>query len=83
MSEKLQDALTNSRMPNIEREEYVILVDENDREVGTVEKMEAHWQNRRHRAFSVFVFNSQGHLMVQKRAETKYHSGKLWTNTCA
>lgn len=62
--------------------EYVILVDENNREVGTMEKMEAHLSGQLHRAFSVFVFNSRGELLLQRRAAHKYHSGGLWTNTC-
>lgn len=82
MSETTVKELPNPTRLKIEPEEHVILVDEDDRELGTVEKMEAHRTSRRHRAFSVFVFNSQGELMLQKRAETKYHSGKLWTNTC-
>lgn len=62
--------------------EQVILVDESDNEVGTMEKMEAHRTGVLHRAFSVLVFNSKGELLLQKRATTKYHSGGLWTNTC-
>ncbi|HZX73585.1 MAG TPA: isopentenyl-diphosphate Delta-isomerase [Cyclobacteriaceae bacterium] len=62
--------------------EHVILVDEQDRETGTMEKMEAHRQGLLHRAFSILVFNSKGELLLQKRAATKYHSGGLWTNTC-
>ena len=62
--------------------EYVILVDEQDQEIGLMEKMEAHEKGLLHRAFSVFVFNSQGELMLQQRAFEKYHSGGLWTNTC-
>jgi isopentenyl-diphosphate delta-isomerase len=60
----------------------VILVDENDIAIGTMEKMEAHLKGELHRAFSVMVFNSQGELLLQKRARQKYHSGGLWTNTC-
>ena len=63
-------------------EERVILVDELDNEVGTMEKMEAHRKGILHRAFSVFVFNENGELLLQKRASSKYHSGGLWTNTC-
>lgn len=63
-------------------EEYVILVDENDFETGTMEKMQAHVEARLHRAFSVFIFNQAGKLMLQQRAFTKYHSPGLWTNTC-
>ncbi len=62
--------------------EYVILVDELDREIGVGEKMEVHRQGRLHRAFSVLIFNGRGELLLQKRARTKYHSGGLWTNTC-
>ena len=63
-------------------DEKVILVDENDCEIGTAEKLEAHREAKLHRAFSIFVFNSQGRLLLQKRAKEKYHSGGLWTNTC-
>lgn len=62
--------------------EQVILVDEKDNEKGLMEKMEAHQKGLLHRAFSVFVFNSQNELLLQKRAINKYHSGGLWTNTC-
>src|ERR1035437_238790 len=60
----------------------VILVDENDVPRGTMEKMEAHRKGELHRAFSIFVFNSNGELLLQRRAVDKYHSGGLWTNTC-
>ena len=63
-------------------EEKVILVDEFDNEVGTMEKMEAHRKGLLHRAFSIFIFNDQGELLLQRRAKSKYHSGGLWTNTC-
>ena len=63
-------------------QEYVILVDENDNELGLMEKMEAHEKGVLHRAFSVFVFNGKGEVMLQQRAFEKYHSGGLWTNTC-
>lgn len=62
--------------------EYLILVDENDRELGSLEKMEVHRQGRLHRAFSVFIFNPQGKLLLQQRSDEKYHSAGLWTNTC-
>lgn len=62
--------------------EQVILVDENDNEIGLMEKMEAHRKGLLHRAFSVFVLNDKGELMVHQRALHKYHSGGLWTNTC-
>lgn len=62
--------------------EYVVLVDRNDRPLGTMEKMEAHLKAKLHRAFSVFVVNRNGELMMQRRALSKYHSPGLWTNTC-
>ena len=62
-------------------EEYVILVDSQDREVGRMEKLEAHEKGILHRAFSVFLFNEQGQTLMQQRAATKYHSPLLWTNT--
>lgn len=62
--------------------EQVILVDENDNPVGLAEKMDAHKKGLLHRAFSVFIFNSKGEMMLQQRALGKYHSGGLWTNAC-
>jgi isopentenyl-diphosphate delta-isomerase len=62
--------------------EKVILVDEHDNEIGTMEKMEAHRKGLLHRAFSILVFNSKGEILIQKRSAKKYHSGGLWTNTC-
>jgi len=63
-------------------EEQVILVDQEDLEVGAMGKMEAHYQGKLHRAFSIFVFNTKGELLLQQRALDKYHSGGKWTNTC-
>ena len=62
--------------------EEVILVDENDNEIGSMEKIEAHEKALLHRAFSIFVFNDAGQMMLQRRALSKYHSPGLWTNTC-
>lgn len=62
--------------------EKVILVTDSDEPIGEMEKMDAHLKGRLHRAISVFIFNSKGELLLQKRAEHKYHSGGLWTNTC-
>ncbi len=59
----------------------VILVDFDDCEIGTMEKMEAHEKERLHRAFSVFLMQD-GKMLLQKRASDKYHCGGLWTNTC-
>src|SRR6478609_10988178 len=62
--------------------EHVILVDQDDNAIGTMEKMEAHRKGLLHRAFSVVIFNSKGEILLQKRAKSKYHSGGLWTNAC-
>ena len=64
------------------KEEKVILVDREDNPVGTLPKMEAHEKGVLHRAFSVFILNKKGELMLQQRALHKYHSPALWTNTC-
>lgn len=64
------------------KEERVILVNEQDEPIGTMEKIEAHEKALLHRAFSVFVFNDKGETMIQQRAMHKYHSPGLWTNTC-
>jgi isopentenyl-diphosphate delta-isomerase len=63
-------------------DEYVVLVNENDNQIGIMEKMAAHIVPRLHRAFSIFIFNSKGELLLQQRAFSKYHSPGLWTNTC-
>jgi isopentenyl-diphosphate delta-isomerase len=62
--------------------EQVILVDEHDRVVGAMDKMEAHQRGVLHRAFSILIFNSKGEMLLQKRSQSKYHSGGLWTNAC-
>lgn len=62
--------------------EHVILVDEFDNAIGTMEKMEAHRKGVLHRAFSVLLFDNSGRVLLQKRADNKYHSRGLWTNTC-
>jgi isopentenyl-diphosphate delta-isomerase len=63
-------------------EPCLILVDERDNVIGTIEKMEAHKRALLHRAISVFIFNSKGEWILQRRALNKYHSNGLWTNTC-
>jgi isopentenyl-diphosphate delta-isomerase len=60
----------------------VILVNENDEQVGVMEKMEAHRRALLHRAFSVFIFNHKGEMLLQQRAASKYHSAGLWSNAC-
>ena len=64
------------------KEDFLILVDSNDKKWGKLEKSLVHQLGILHRAFSVFIFNSKGELLLQQRAITKYHSGGLWTNTC-
>ena len=63
-------------------EEKVVLVTENDEVLGLMEKMQAHENGILHRAFSVFLFNKNGDMLLQKRASEKYHSPEQWTNAC-
>lgn len=63
-------------------EQEVVLVNEKDEVTGAAGKMEAHEKGLLHRAFSVFIFNSKGEMLLQQRAISKYHSGGLWTNAC-
>ncbi|HYD14986.1 MAG TPA: isopentenyl-diphosphate Delta-isomerase [Hyphomicrobium sp.] len=63
-------------------QETLVLVDADDRDVGTAEKLDAHRRGLLHRAFSVIIWDTRGCQLLQKRAETKYHSGGLWTNAC-
>lgn len=72
----------NPTISEVQTSDWVVLVDPNDREIGVMEKMEAHQKGLLHRAFSLFVFNSRGHWLLQQRAFDKYHSGGLWTNAC-
>ena len=60
----------------------VVLVDENDQVLGTMEKLKAHQEGRLHRAFSVLIYNDKGEMLIHKRASDKYHCGGLWTNAC-
>ena len=60
----------------------IMIVNKNGQGIGTMDKMAAHRAGALHRAFSVFVFNSQGQLLLKQRSFDKYHSGGLWTNTC-
>lgn len=62
--------------------EYILTVDEQDRETGYMEKMEVHKKGILHRAFSVMIFNNKGEVLLQKRAKHKYHSPGLWSNSC-
>lgn len=63
-------------------QEEIVLVDPEDREIGTAEKLEAHRRGDLHRAFSVMIWDSHGRLLLQRRQIGKYHSGGLWTNSC-
>lgn len=65
----------------MERNE-VVLVDEQDNPLGVIEKLAAHEKGLLHRAFSIFLFNENGELLLQQRAENKYHGAGLWTNAC-
>jgi isopentenyl-diphosphate delta-isomerase len=62
--------------------ELLILVDENDQQIGEMEKLSVHRKGLLHRAFSIFIFNSNNELLLQQRASEKYHSAGLWSNTC-
>ena len=62
--------------------EFGVLVDAQDNAIGKMEKQQAHVEGALHRAFSIFIFNSEKKLLIQKRASSKYHCGGLWTNTC-
>lgn len=64
------------------RNETVVLVDQHDQELGLMEKLEAHRLGLLHRAISVFILNSKGELLIQQRADDKYHAGGQWANTC-
>lgn len=63
-------------------DDLLILVDKYDREVGFLNKLSVHRSGVLHRAFSIFIFNTQGELLLQQRADGKYHSAGLWSNTC-
>lgn len=71
-----------TQTPRMSATVEVVLVNEHDEQTGTMEKLAAHRTPNLHRAFSVFLFNSQGKMILQRRALHKYHSGGLWTNTC-
>src|SRR5690606_12293605 len=62
--------------------DLLILVDENDEEIGAMDKLSTHQKGKLHRAFSIFIFNTKSELLLQQRANEKYHSGGLWANTC-
>jgi isopentenyl-diphosphate delta-isomerase len=74
-------ALIDARNPFF-MSDQVVLVNENDKQIGLMPKLEAHEKGVLHRAFSVFIFNSKGEMLLQQRAFGKYHSEGLWSNTC-
>ncbi len=63
-------------------EETLILVDERNRKTGEGEKLAVHREGKLHRAFSIFLFDGSGRVLLQRRSIAKYHSGGLWANTC-
>ena len=69
-------------MTEEERRNTIILVNEQDEQIGTGEKLAVHQKGLLHRAFSVLIYNQKGEMLLQQRALTKYHSGGLWTNAC-
>jgi isopentenyl-diphosphate delta-isomerase len=66
----------------VARREEVVLIDGDNRVIGRAEKLRAHQEGRLHRAFSVFIFDQRGALLLQRRALGKYHSAGRWSNTC-
>lgn len=68
--------------PIEEKEEEVVLVNEHDEVIGTMDKMLAHRSGRLHRAFSIFLFDARGRVLLQQRADGKYHSPGVWSNAC-
>ena len=64
------------------KREQVILVNSSGKRIGISEKMEAHQKGLLHRAFSIFIFNEAGEMLLQKRSFSKYHFAGLWSNAC-
>ncbi len=67
--------------PFIERNS-VVLVTENDKPIEEIDKLLAHEKGLLHRAFSIFIFNNEGRMLLQQRSDNKYHGAGLWTNAC-
>ena len=78
----MNDIETRDKKEGDEQDQRLILVDESDQAIGFGEKIWVHREAALHRAFSIFVFNEHGELLIQKRSKRKYHSGGLWSNTC-
>lgn len=70
------------RQDHTSDQDHVVLVNEHDEPIGTMEKMEAHRIGVLHRAFSIFLFDAQGRTLLQQRAPGKYHCPGLWSNAC-
>jgi len=64
------------------KKEFVVLVNERGKKIGLAEKLKAHQQGLLHRAFSIFLFNEKGEMLLQQRAKGKYHFAGLWSNAC-
>jgi len=80
--EAFELVVEDSPVATLMNEQEVILVNEQDEAIGTMKKMEAHEKGLLHRAFSVFIFDSRGRMLLQQRATGKYHGAHLWTNAC-
>jgi isopentenyl-diphosphate Delta-isomerase len=80
--EVIELMVEDSPFATIMKEQEVVLVNERDEAIGTMKKMEAHEKGLLHRAFSVFIFDSKGRMLLQQRAAGKYHGAHLWTNAC-
>lgn len=76
------DARELARVNARDAQERVIVVDAQDRELEPAGKLDVHEDGRLHRAFSILVFNTQGELLLQRRADSKYHFATRWSNTC-
>lgn len=74
--------IPESVLPGGRDEDFVVLVDDHDVVVGTAPKLAAHRDGHLHRAVSVVLFDDHGRVLLQRRADGKYHSGGLWSNTC-
>jgi isopentenyl-diphosphate delta-isomerase len=86
----VETSLSMSESETDQQSGKVILVDERDQEIGVSDKLAAHREGKLHRAFSIFIFNQKGEMLLQKRSlprsgsvsDKKYHSGGLWSNAC-
>lgn len=72
----------SAKAPRPPSPDDLILVDRRNRRVGCADKATVHAQGLRHRAFSIFLVDASGRLLLQQRNRQKYHSGGLWANSC-